>query len=254
MMKKITLYLVMSFLLVSVISFAQGTVTGTINDSDLGGPLSGATIVEDGTDNGAIADFDGNFSLAVDGASGNITISYLGYSSQTISYSLSNGSANLGTVSLAPDADALAEVLVVGSGIIDLAAGRKTPIAVSTISAEEIQLKGGGNLDLTESMAFTPSATVTGNNGFGDSQFFLRGFDQTNIAILLNGQPVNSMEDGKVYWSNWAGIADIATTVQIQRGLGASKLAIPSVGGTTNIVMKAADKKTRWICSFYRSK
>ena len=242
-MKKITLYLVMSFLLVSVISFAQGTVTGTINDSDLGGPLSGATIVEDGTDNGAIADFDGNFSLAVDGASGNITISYLGYSSQTISYSLSNGSANLGTVSLAPDADALAEVLVVGSGIIDLAAGRKTPIAVSTISAEEIQLKGGGNLDLTESMAFTPSATVTGNNGFGDSQFFLRGFDQTNIAILLNGQPVNSMEDGKVYWSNWAGIADIATTVQIQRGLGASKLAIPSVGGTTNIVMKAADKK-----------
>jgi len=243
MMKKITIYLVMSFLLVSVISFAQGTVTGTINDSDLGGPLSGATIVEDGTDNGAIADFDGNFSLAVDGASGNITISYLGYSSQTISYSLSNGSANLGTVSLAPDADALAEVLVVGSGIIDLAAGRKTPIAVSTISAEEIQLKGGGNLDLTESMAFTPSATVTGNNGFGVSQFFLRRFDHTNIAILLNGQPVNSMEDGKVYWSNWAGIADIATTVQIQRGLGASKLAIPSVGGTTNIVMKAADKK-----------
>ena len=242
-MKKITLYLVMSFLLVSVISFAQGTVTGTINDSDLGGPLSGATIVEDGTDNGAIADFDGNFSLAVDGSSGNVTISYLGYSSQTVSYSLSNGSANLGTISLAPDADALAEVVIVGSGIIDLAAGRKTPIAVSTISAEEIQLKGGGNLDLTESMAFTPSATVTGNNGFGDSQFFLRGFDQTNIAILLNGQPVNSMEDGKVYWSNWAGIADIATTVQIQRGLGASKLAIPSVGGTTNIVMKAADKK-----------
>ena len=69
-MKKITFYLVMSFLLVSVISFAQGTVTGTINDNDLGGPLSGATIVEDGTDNGAIADFDGNFSLAVDGASG----------------------------------------------------------------------------------------------------------------------------------------------------------------------------------------
>jgi len=46
MMKKITLYLVMSFLLVSVISFAQGTVTGTINDSDLGGPLSGAKLLK----------------------------------------------------------------------------------------------------------------------------------------------------------------------------------------------------------------
>ncbi|RZP14693.1 MAG: TonB-dependent receptor [Flavobacteriales bacterium] len=242
-MKKITFYLVVSFLFVNVISFAQGTITGTINDNDLGGPLSGATIVEDGTDNGAISDFDGNFSLTVDGNSGNITISYLGYSSQTVSYTLSNGSANLETVFLAIDADALAEVVVIGSGVIDLATSRKTPIAVSTISAEEIQLKGGGNVDLTESIAFTPSATVTGNNGFGDSQFFLRGFDQTNIAILLNGQPVNSMEDGKVYWSNWAGIADIATTVQVQRGLGASKLAIPSVGGTTNIVMKAAEKK-----------
>ncbi len=243
MMKKITFYLVVSFFFVNVISFAQGTITGTINDSDLGGPLSGATIVENGTDNGAITDFDGNFSLTVDGNSGTVTISYLGYSSQSTSYTLSNGSAALGTVSLAPDADALAEVVIVGSGVIDLAAGRKTPIAVSTISAEEIQLKGGGNVDLTESISFTPSASVTGNNGFGDSQFFLRGFDQTNIAILLNGQPVNSMEDGKVYWSNWAGIADIATTVQVQRGLGASKLAIPSVGGTTNIVMKAADKK-----------
>ena len=171
-MKKITFYLVVTFLFVSVISFAQGTITGTINDNDLGGPLSGATIVEDGTDNGAISDFDGNFSLTVDGNSGNITISYLGYSSQTVSYTLSNGSVNLETISLAIDADALAEVVVIGSGVIDLATSRKTPIAVSTISAEEIQLKGGGNVDLTESIAFTPSATVTGNNGFGDSQFF----------------------------------------------------------------------------------
>ena len=76
MMKKITFYLVVTFLFVSVISFAQGTITGTINDNDLGGPLSGATIVEDGTDNGAISDFDGNFSLTVDGNSGNITFHY----------------------------------------------------------------------------------------------------------------------------------------------------------------------------------
>jgi len=243
MMKKITFYLVVAFMFVNVISFAQGTITGTINDADLGGPLSGANIVEDGTDNGAISDFDGNFSLTVDGESGTVTISYLGYTSTTVSYTLSNGTANLGTVSMAPDADALAEVVVVGTGIIDLASGRKTPVAVSTISAEEIQLKSAGNVELAEAVAFTPSAYVSGQTGFGDSQFFLRGFDQTNIAILLNGQPVNGMEDGKVYWSNWAGIADIASTIQVQRGLGASKLAISSVGGTTNIVMRAADKK-----------
>lgn len=79
--------------------------------------------------------------------------------------------------------------------------------------------------------------------GFGDSQIFLRGFDQTNIGVLLNGQPVNGMEDGRVYWSNWAGIADIANAVQVQRGLGSSKLAISSVGGTMNLVMKSTDRQ-----------
>jgi hypothetical protein len=243
MMKKITFYLVVSFLFVNVISFAQGTITGTINDSDLGGPLSGANIVEYGTDNGAITDFDGNFELIVEGDDGTVTISYLGYTTQTFVYTLSDGVLVLEVVTLAPDPNSLAEIVVIGTGVVQLAAGRKTPTAVSTISAEEIQLRGGANRDLTESIAFTPSATVTGNNGFGDSQLFLRGFDQTNIAVLLNGQPVNGMEDGKVYWSNWSGLADIATTVEVQRGLGASKLAISSVGGTTNIVMKAADKR-----------
>ena len=242
-MKKITFYLVVSFLFVNVISFAQGTITGTINDSDLGGPLSGANIVEYGTDNGAITDFDGNFELTVEGDEGTLNISYLGYTTQTYVYELSDGVLVLEVITLEPDPNALSEVVVIGTGVVQLAAGRATPTAVSTISAEEIELRGGANRDITESIAFTPSATVTGNNGFGDSQLFLRGFDQTNIAVLLNGQPVNGMEDGKVYWSNWSGLSDIATTIEVQRGLGASRLAISSVGGTTNIVMKAADKK-----------
>ena len=243
MMKKITFYLVVSFLFVNVISFAQGTITGTINDSDLGGPLSGANIVEYGTDNGAITDFDGNFELTVEGDQGTVNVSYLGYTTQTYVYELTDGVLVLEVITLEPDPNALSEVVVIGTGVVQLAAGRATPTAVSTISAEEIELRGGANRDITESIAFTPSATVTGNNGFGDSQLFLRGFDQTNIAVLLNGQPVNGMEDGKVYWSNWSGLSDIATTIEVQRGLGASRLAISSVGGTTNIVMKAADKK-----------
>ncbi len=243
MMKKITFYLVVSFLFVSVFSFAQGTITGTITDSGLGGALNGANVIEDGTDNGAISDFDGNFSLTVEGNSGTVSISYLGYISKSVSYTLANGTTNLGAIALEEDANALAEVVVVGTGVIDLAGGRSTPVAVSTITAREIQEKVIGNVEITQALKSTPSAYVSGQSGFGDSQLFLRGFDQRNIGVLLNGQPVNGMEDGRVYWSNWAGIADIASAIQVQRGLGASKLAISSVGGTTNIVMKAADKK-----------
>jgi len=228
---------------VSAFSFAQGTITGTITDSNLGGALNGANVIEDGTDNGAISDFDGNFSLTAEGASGTVSISYLGYLSKSVSFTLTNGTANLGAITLDEDENALAEVVVIGSGVIDLASGRNTPVAVSIISAREIQEKVIGNVEITEALKSTPSAYVSGQSGFGDSQLFLRGFDQRNIGVLLNGQPVNGMEDGRVYWSNWSGIADIANGIEVQRGLGASKLAISSVGGTTNIIMKAAEKK-----------
>src|SRR5690554_5147913 len=51
------------------------------------------------------------------------------------------------------------------------------------------------------------------------------------------------MEDGRVYWSNWSGMSDVANAVQVQRGLGSSKLAISSVGGTVNIISRAAGRK-----------
>jgi hypothetical protein len=137
----------------------------------------------------------------------------------------------------------LEEVVIVGKGLIDLAKDRKTPIAVSTIKAAEIQAKVG-TMDVTQAFVNTPSVYVSGQaGGFGDSRISVRGFQQDNTAFLLNGQPINGMEDGKMYWSNWSGMSDIANFIQVQRGLGSSKLAISSVGGTVNFVTKATDKK-----------
>lgn len=238
-MKKL---LLLVFLIGSFTAFSQGTVTGTIEDADLGGPLSGANILEVGTSNGAISSFEGTFSLSVSANSGEVEITYLGYTTKTVPFTLSNGSADLGTIFMEPDAATLGEVVIVGTGVIDLAEDRKTPVAVSTITAQEIQRKAVGNVEITEALKSTPSVFVSGQTGFGDGQLFLRGFDNSNTAVLLNGQPVNAMEDGRIFWSNWAGIADIASAIQVQRGLGSSKLAISSVGGTMNIVMKAADR------------
>ena len=140
------------------------------------------------------------------------------------------------------DLEELEEVVLVGGGVVDLAEDRVTPLAVSTITGEEIQKKIGTQ-DITMTLANTPSVYVAGQSGaFGDTRISVRGFDQTNTAFMLNGQPINGMEDGKMYWSNWSGMNDIANVVQIQRGLGASKLAISSVGGTVNFVMRSTTK------------
>ena len=139
------------------------------------------------------------------------------------------------------DSIALAEV-VVSSGVIDVAKERETPIAVSTITAREVQLKVG-NMEFPEIMNKTPGVYATKQGGgYGDSRISLRGFDQRNTSFLINGQPVTDMENGWVYWSNWAGLTEVASGIQIQRGLGASKLAVPSVGGTVSIFTKSAEK------------
>ena len=138
--------------------------------------------------------------------------------------------------------DQLDEV-VVTSGVIDVAKTRETPVAVSTITPAEISVKIG-NLEFPEIMSRTPGVYVTRQGGgYGDSRMNLRGFDQRNTSFLINGQPVNDMENGWVYWSNWQGLTDVASGIQIQRGLGASRLAVPSVGGTVSIFTKAAELK-----------
>src|SRR5690606_4942284 len=148
----------------------------------------------------------------------------------------------IGTIILVPSGEqALDEILVVGRTLLDVAEDRLTPIAVSTIKRDVIEEKVGGQ-DITAALINTPSVYVTSQaKGFGESSMTTRGFDQSNTAFLLNGQPINGMDNGRVYWSNWNGLSDVASLVQIQRGLGSSKLAISSVGGTVNFITKSTE-------------
>ncbi|WP_166921191.1 TonB-dependent receptor [Flavobacterium poyangense] len=230
------------FMIVSTV-FSQGKVSGTITD-DSGATLPGANVAVKGSTTGTSTDFDGKFTIDVKTSTGELVITYLGYNTKTLKFSVSNGATtNLGTIPLESDNNQLEEIVVMGKGIIDLAKDRKTPIAVSTIKSAEIQAKIGTS-DITQTMVNTPSVYVAGQaGGYGDSRITVRGFQQDNTAFLLNGQPINGMEDGKMYWSNWSGMSDIANAVQIQRGLGSSKLAISSVGGTVNFITKATDKQ-----------
>ena len=71
----------MSFLAISI-ALGQQTITGSVSDED-GAPLPGASIVEVGTNNGVVADFDGNFSISV-GDDASLSVSFLGYLTQVV--------------------------------------------------------------------------------------------------------------------------------------------------------------------------
>ncbi len=117
--------------------------------------------------------------------------------------------------------------------------GRKTPVAFSTVDNKTINEQLGSQ-ELPEVLKMTPGVYSTKQGGgVGDARINVRGFDQQNIAVLINGVPVNDMENGKVYWSNWAGLGDAVESIQVQRGLGASRLAINAIGGTMNMITKS---------------
>ncbi len=232
------LSLLLAFVSLASVSFAQGLVKGFVVDATTNEALIGATVRIDGTTQGTATSLDGSFSLKVGTPSAKLIFSFVGYTDVAKEVTVS-GDMSVGTVGLKSSSIGLQEIVVSAA----IAKDRQTPIAVANIKAQVIEDKLG-NQEYPEILKSTPSVYATKvGGGYGDSRITLRGFDSNNIGVLINGVPVNDMESGKVYWSNWAGLSDVTRTWQVQRGLGASKLAISSVGGTFNIITQSTEAK-----------
>ena len=208
------------------------SVSGTVADES-GSPLAGANVVVEGTDLGAASLEDGTYSISIGEGSYTVTASVIGYQSSTASVDVS-GDVTL-DFSLAVSAVEMSALEVLASR-----AGEKTPVAHTTVVKEELEFRLGSQ-DLPMSLNLTPSVYATQQGGgAGDARINVRGFNQRNVAVMINGVPQNDMENGWVYWSNWDGVADASHSIQIQRGLSAVNLATPSIGGTMNIITDPA--------------
>lgn len=221
----------------STLAFAQTTIVrGQLVDSETSEPLVGATVMVEGTTQGSITDYDGYFEQSV-ATGGTLVFKYVGYKDLTRKITQKGASADLGVIEMDPDAVMLKDVVVTSS----VAVARKTPVAVSTIQPVFIEEKLGTK-EFPEILKSTPGVYATKQGGgFGDSRINMRGFESENIAVMINGVPMNDMEWGGLYWSNWAGLTDVTRSMQTQRGLGASKVSAPSVGGSINIITKTVD-------------
>ena len=78
----------MLLLAVSTVALAQTKVTGRVVDES-GEPIIGASVIQKGTNNGSVTDLDGNFTIPLPGKC-ILQISYVGYKTQTISYTGQN--------------------------------------------------------------------------------------------------------------------------------------------------------------------
>lgn len=231
-MKRLLL-LCTALLMVSAYALADITCRGTVID-DLGDPVVGAIVTAEGQKGGVPTDIDGNFTINVPDKTKKLRIEFIGMKPLTV-----DAVPEVGRVQMEVAANVLQDVVVTQS----IARTRKTPVAVSSVDAQTIDVKLG-NQEFPEVLKTTPGVWATKDGGgYGDAKINMRGFKSANLGVMVNGVPVNDMEWGGIYWSNWAGLSDVTSSMQTQRGLGSSIISVPSVGGTINVITRSLDSK-----------
>lgn len=216
--------------------FAQYTLSGKVTDSRTGEVLAGANVFIKSISTGAATNADGSYAFKVNKGQYTVTCSYIGFEQQEVDV---NVTGNMELNFALKDFEFSLSVTV----IADRAKERETPVAFSNVEKKDVELMLGSQ-DIPMALNLTPSlyATMQGG-GAGDARVNVRGFNQKNVAIMINGVPVNDMENGWVYWSNWDGVGDATSSIQVQRGLSAVNLAAPSIGGTMNVITDPTAQK-----------
>ena len=207
----------------------NGAITGRVTDAG-GMPLAGASVVIAGTATGVATDNEGRYALrGLHTGSYNLQISFTGYEPFDTLVVVS------GTVTIDVN---LSEALFMAGDVIvrGSRAGARTPMAYSTVGAEELREK-----DMTRDMPFllalTPSVVETSDagTGIGYTSLRIRGTDASRINITLDGIPLNDSESQQVFWVDLPDLASSTGSIQVQRGVGTSTNGAGAFGASVNI-------------------
>ncbi|MCF7793652.1 MAG: TonB-dependent receptor [Candidatus Cloacimonetes bacterium] len=233
-MKRLLVLAVLSILLlVPIAAFAQtGTIAGQVTIAENGNPLADVAVYLGDSKTGTYTKQNGQFTLKnVPVGTHTITVSMMGYRKQSKEIEV-----NVDETTIVKFEMEMESINIEGISVLSDRAESDTPIAYTDVDKEEITSTLGSR-DIPLVLTTTPSVYSTGQGGgAGDARINIRGFDQANVAVMINGVPVNDMENGWVYWSNWDGLGDATSSIQVQRGLSAINLAVPSIGGTMNMI------------------
>ena len=184
MKERLTMFMISLFLFAGS-ALAQTKISGTVLSQDDGQPIIGAAVKVDGTSTGMLTDVNGRFSLTMPEGKNQITVSYLGYESQTLK--VKNGMR----VFLKSDAAALDEVIVVAFGTAKKSAFTGSAKAVGS---EDIKLTQ--TTSVTGALAGNVAGvqlTQSSGSPSGSPTIRIRGFGSLNAGndplIIVDGAP-----------------------------------------------------------------
>ena len=227
--KSLMAFFVMLFISSGYLTLKAQTIIGTVKDAQTKEPLAGANIVQAGTQNGTSTDGDGTFSLTLrEGESAEISVSFVGYKTQTINTEAEGTDLKIMMVSEAIMSNAVF--------VKALRVDETTPIAYENVTRDEIAKQNLGQ-DVPYLVSNTPSVTTTSDAGagIGYTGIRIRGVDPGRVNVTINGIPLNDAESHGVFWVNLPDLASSVENIQIQRGVGTSTNGAAAFGATMNL-------------------
>lgn len=238
-MKKLTLILGMLY---ASISFSQLQVTGTVTDTD-GTPLPGVNILEKGTNNGVITDFNGTYTIEVN-PEGVLVYSFVGFGSKevpvnnqsTINVTLSSGSE-------------LEEVLLVGSRALPRS-NTTSSLPIDVLASKE--LASTGQVTFDKALQYKIPSFNTVQTPVNDATSLLDPYEIRNMGpsrtlILINGKRKNlsallytqtSPGRGETGSDISAIPTDAIKRVEILRDGASAQYGSDAIAGVMNIILK----------------
>lgn len=204
------------------------TISGLVTDEIADQPLTDA-VVQLSETQGTVTDADGHYRLRVKPGTYELQVHYVGFTTQETPAKVTDRDLVL---NFTLQVKGISEVKV----MTDIATTRQTPLAFTTLQAKTLTERQG-ILDLPLALNTVPGVfSQEGGGGWYSTPFTIRGFHERNIAVMIDGIQINDMEKGQVFWGDWFEINSVMSYLQVQRGLGASKIAITSIGGTVNMI------------------
>ena len=214
-------------LLLSTIMYAQQEITGTVTDAM--GPVIGATVMEKGTNNGTVTDFDGNFTLKVEPGK-TLVFTYIGY--KTLELPAQQGMK----VTMEDDAQALSEVVVTGYQV-----QRKADLTGSVGVVETKDFKTSNTDPMASLQGKVPGMTITSNGSpSGEANVQIRGIgsmggSSTAPLYIVDGVPFSGS-------LNTINSADIETMQVLKDAASASIYGSRAANGVVVITTKKGKK------------
>lgn len=220
----------------SLVSFGQYVVEGSVRDAETGEELPGANVFLN--KKVTAVNSEGIFTYkSVPADVYRLRVSFIGY--KTFEQEIEVTKDLKVKVSMQPDVHMTDEVIVSSTR-----AGNKTPTTYTNISKEEIEENNLGQ-DLPFILNWTPSLVTTSDAGagVGYTGLRIRGSDASRINVTINGIPLNDSESQGVYWVDIPDIASSTESIQIQRGVGTSTNGAGAFGGTINLQTNKKEQK-----------